>query len=63
MRMNVLEQAAGLSRGRHLQVRAEAASEIVEGQARCGGLSRGDQTTNQLAVRVLSERIELDAAT
>ena len=63
MRVNGLEQPAGLSRGRHVQLRAKAASEIVEGQARCGGLSRGDQTANQLAVRVLSKRIELDAAT
>ena len=62
VRVNGLEQPAGLSRGGHVQLRAEAASEIVEGQARCGGLSRGDQTANQLAVRVLSKRIELDAA-
>ena len=63
MRVNGLEQPAGLARGGHVQLCAEAASEIVEGQARCGGLSRGDQAANQLAVRVLSQRIELDAAT
>ena len=63
VRVNGLEQATGLSRGRHLQLCPQAASEIVERQARGGDLPRGDQAPNELAVGVLAKRIELDAAT
>ena len=63
MRVDGLEQAAGLSRRRHVQLGPQAASEVVERHARGGDLPRDDQAPDELAMGVLPKRIEPDAAT
>ena len=63
MRVDGLEQAARLSRRRHLQLGPQAPREVVERHARGGDLPRGDQAPDELAMGALAKRVELDAAT
>ena len=55
-------QAARLSRRRYLQLRPQAASEIVERHARGGDLPSGGKAPDEPPVGVLSKRIKPDAA-
>ena len=63
MRVDRVEQLARVSRWRHVQLGAESAREIVESTPRRRDLPGGHQPPDQLAVRVLPERIELHTAT